>query len=60
VVTTEKFIGLGKLEARALGVPELHFELIPHPLGGLEPSLARERGDRLGRAVVAYLRSRAA
>jgi hypothetical protein len=60
VVTTEKFIKLGKLEAAALGLDDLHFELIPHPLCGLEPDVANERGLHLGDAVIRYLNERGA
>lgn len=59
VVTTEKFIGLGKLETDALGIPDLHFEIIPHPLGGLPPEIAEGRGQELGAAIKRYLESEA-
>lgn len=36
-------------------MPNLHFELIPHPLGGLKPEVAEERGRRVADAIVAYL-----
>ena len=55
VITTEKFIELGRLESKALGMPDLHFELIPHPLGGLKPEVAEERGRKVADAIVAYL-----
>lgn len=58
MVTTEKFIELGRLESQALGMPDLHFELIPHPLGGLKPEVAEERGRALATAIAAHLQGR--
>lgn len=36
-------------------MPDLHFELIPHPLGGLKPEVAEERGRKLADAIASYL-----
>jgi hypothetical protein len=55
VVTTEKFIELALLEARSLGVPDLRFELIPHPLGGIPAELAVARGRMLAETIAGYL-----
>ena len=55
VVTTEKFIELAQLEARSLGVPDLRFELIPHPLGGIPAELAVARGRVLAERIAEYL-----
>jgi hypothetical protein len=55
VITTDKFIGLARMAAAALGVPDLDFELIPHPLGGIAPELAFDRGRELAAAIVSYL-----
>jgi hypothetical protein len=55
VITTDKFIQLGQLEARALGVPDMHFEMIPHPVAGIAPELAADRGRALAETIAAFL-----
>ena len=55
VITTERFIGLARMTAAALGIPDLNFELIPHPLGGIAPELAFDRGRELASRIAAYL-----
>ena len=54
-VTSDRFLELGRLQARTLGVPELRLAVIPHPLAGLDPEAARERGRSVGRELVALL-----
>jgi hypothetical protein len=55
VITTDKFIGLARLTASALGVQDLKFATIPHPLGGIAPHLAFERGRELASLIAAHL-----
>jgi hypothetical protein len=54
-VTTDKFEGLARLQSKALGRPGLPLVVIPHPLAGLDPEAARERGREVGRQVLALL-----
>ena len=55
VITTDKFIELAELEARSLGIPDLRFELIPHPLGGIPAQLAVARGRMLAERIAGYV-----
>jgi len=55
-VVTDKFLSMAKLEAAALGMPDLQFVVIPHPLAGLSASevVVRARVVAEGvRAVIA-------
>jgi len=57
-VTSDRFLELGRLQSRALGRPELPLAVIPHPLAGLAPEAARERGRAAGREVLRLLGGR--
>jgi hypothetical protein len=54
-VTTDKFESLARLQAKALGRPELPLVVIAHPLAGLDPAEARERGRAVGAEILALL-----
>lgn len=54
-MTSDRFLELGRLQARTLGVPDLRLAVIPHPLAGLDPSAAEERGRAVGRELIALL-----
>lgn len=46
-VATDRFLELGRLQARALGRGDLRIIVVPHPLAGLNPADAL----RLGRVA---------
>jgi hypothetical protein len=54
-VTTDRFINLGRMQAAALGKPELPLVVIPHPLAGLGEEDARQRGRGVGEEVLALV-----
>jgi hypothetical protein len=54
-VTTDRFIQLGKMQAAALGHPDLPLVVIPHPLAGVGDAAARERGRAVAREVLALV-----
>lgn len=54
-VVSDRFLELGRLQARALGLPDLALAVIPHPLAGLAEAAARERGRAAGREVLRLL-----
>ena len=54
-VTSDRFLELGRLQARTLGVPELRLAVVPHPLAGLDQAAAEERGRSVGRELVRLL-----
>lgn len=54
-VTTDRFIQLGKMQAAALGRPDLPLVVIPHPLAGLAEFDAEERGRAVAREVLALV-----
>jgi hypothetical protein len=54
-VVSDRFLELGRLQARALGLPDLALAVIPHPLAGLAEDVARERGRAAGREVLRLL-----
>jgi hypothetical protein len=56
-VTSDRFLELGRLQARTLGVPSLRLAVIPHPLAGLDPAAAVERGRAVGRELLRLLDS---
>ncbi len=47
VVGTDEFLSLGKLEARSRGLPDLHFAITKHPLGGLREPEVVEKAEGL-------------
>ena len=55
LVTTDPFLGLGQLEARALGMPDLRFVVLPHPFGGLKPNVVLERSQMVAEAALKLL-----
>jgi hypothetical protein len=54
-VTSDRFLELGRLQARTLGIPDLPLAVIPHPLAGLDRAAAEERGRSVGRELVRLL-----
>jgi hypothetical protein len=54
-VTTDRFIQLAKMQAAALGRPDLPLVVIPHPLAGLAEADSQERGRVVARAVLALV-----
>jgi hypothetical protein len=54
-VITESFEQLARLQAETLGRPDLRLIVIPHPLAGLEASIASERGQSAGTAILSAL-----
>jgi hypothetical protein len=54
-VTSDRFLELGRLQARTLGVPDLRLTVIPHPLAGLDPAAAEDRGRSVGHELVRLL-----
>lgn len=51
-VTSDRFAELGRLQSRTLGRPDLLLAVIPHPLAGLDPAAAVERGRAAGREIL--------
>lgn len=47
VVGTDEFQSLGALEAKARGMPDLHFAITQHPIGGLRPPVVAEKAARM-------------
>ena len=45
VIVSHPFKGLGKNQAKVLGVPELPMMMIPHPLGGISLDEVKARHD---------------
>jgi hypothetical protein len=54
-VASDRFLELGRLQARALGRPALALAVIPHPLAGRAPADAVAVGRAAGRAVLRLL-----
>jgi hypothetical protein len=54
-VTSDRFLQLGRLQSRALGRPDLRLAVIPHPLAGLDPAQALDRGRAVGREILSLL-----
>jgi hypothetical protein len=50
-VTTDRFLHLAELEAKALGRPDLRLLVAPHPIAGLDAETARSRGRKLAGEV---------
>ena len=51
-VCTDRFVRLGEMERRTLGMEGLPLAVTPHPLGGLQPDAVRARADALLEQVV--------
>ncbi len=54
-VASDRFLELGRLQARTLGWPDLRMVVIPHPLAGLDPAAAEERVRVVGRELLRLL-----
>ncbi len=54
-VASDRFLELGRLQARTLGFPDLRLVVIPHPLAGLDRAAAEERGRAVGRELLRLL-----
>jgi hypothetical protein len=54
-VTSDRFLELGRLQASTLGVPDLRLAVISHPLAGLDPAAAEDRGRSVGRELLEQL-----
>ena len=54
-MTSDRFLELGRLQARTLGIPDLRLAVIPHPLAGLDPAAAEEQGRAVGRELLRLL-----
>ena len=54
-VTSDRFLELGRLQAGTLGVPDLRLVVIPHPLAGLDPLAAEDRGRSVGHELLRLL-----
>ncbi|HXM56170.1 MAG TPA: hypothetical protein VOB72_12330 [Candidatus Dormibacteraeota bacterium] len=54
-VTSDRFVELGRLQARALGRPDLRLAVIPHPLAGRAPADAVTLGRAAGGEVLRVL-----
>jgi len=54
-IASDRFFDLGRLQARTLGRPDLALVVIPHPLAGLAPAEAEERGRAAGREILRLL-----
>src|SRR5204862_180285 len=55
VLGTDAFASLAEAAAAALGVPHLRLVAVPHPLGGIDPKLARAKADDAVDRVIAAL-----
>lgn len=51
MVGTDEFQALGRMEAKARGLPDLPLALTRHPLGGLKPEAVRAKAADLVQAV---------
>ena len=54
-VCTDRFVKLGEVERRALGMPELPMAIAKHPLGGIKKDVVVGKADALLEQVVAGL-----
>lgn len=44
-VGTDAFEELLQFESQQRGMPELHYVIVPHPLGGLKPDAMRSKAE---------------
>ena len=51
-VCSERFMRLGDIERRGLGIPKLPMAVSAHPFGGLQPDAVRAKADGLIEQVV--------
>ncbi len=54
-VCTDRFVKLGEVERRALGMPELPMAIAIHPLGGIKQDAVLAKADALVEQVIAAL-----
>ncbi len=54
-VCTDRFVKLGEVERRALGMPELPMAIAKHPLGGIKKDAVVAKADALLEQVIAGL-----
>ncbi len=54
-VCTDRFVKLGEIERRALGMPELPMAIAIHPLGGIKKEAVAAKADALLEQVIAGL-----
>jgi hypothetical protein len=45
-IVSDQFVGLAKTVAKAKGLAALTLVVIPHPIGGLEPELVRNKAEK--------------
>ena len=57
---TPEFEALARLQAGAMGVPDLRIVTIPHPLGGIPPEEALAKVEGAAATVVQLFRGEAA
>lgn len=57
MVTSIEFSTLGKAECETLGMPDLHFAIVPHPFGSLKRNLVKSHAASAWDQVVAGLTS---
>src|SRR5207247_535676 len=55
VLGTDAFVSLAEAAAAALGMPHLQLVAVTHPLGGIDPKLARAKADGVVDRVIAAL-----
>ncbi len=55
ILGTDAFVSLGDAAARSLGMPHLQLATVPHPLGGIDPKLARAKAEAIVDRVIAAL-----
>ena len=58
-MTSIEFSTLGKVECETLGMPDLHFAIVPHPFGSLKRNLVQSHAAKAWEQVVAGLTSKA-
>jgi len=52
---SDQFVGLAKTVAKAKGLAALTLVVIPHPIGGLEPELVRNKAEKSIELVISGL-----
>ena len=54
-MTSIEFSTLGKAECETLGMPDLHFAIVPHPFGSLKRNLVKSHAANAWEQVVTGL-----
>ena len=57
VVGTDEFLPLARAQSAARGLPELPVVTVPHPIGGIAPSLAAAKAELVAASVLRALTS---